>query len=568
MAFLIGSFEPSVQRLAVPAVCLLIAFLAYTSQWLFANAPDLAPGPLTTAESYTFNGLILCIWYTYYKACTTDPGRYVFPSGATKKPKTGKPVVDSDAEEVDEAEDIRFQGQKRWCKKCAAPKPPRAHHCRTCRRCVPKMDHHCPWTSNCVSLQTFPHFLRFLAYTNVSLWTLLSFLSQRFLALWHARHLPAYLGPTLSQLALLTILSFVAGVTSLALGILLATTVKGWLFNTTMIESWEIERHEAALERQYASSPSSSSFDFNDDNDENSASWWASNERAPGGDVSAPHLALGPVEFPYDIGIFANMAAAMGTGNPVLWFFPLSGAPRVAKYPCSSSPAPDDDQTGGSGSSSSRGAKDATGWAYEENDLNDRQGLWPPADPDKIRNAKVWRQRKMEADRALERDRYYGGDGDGALGPEERREAFRARQMRDLRRWEAGSRSRILGELEEVGGEYEFVDVYDGGSGHGGGSPGFRSSRPTAVGGGGGGGGGGGIVVDEGKSGWVNAEGEHLGDYGVDEEAEFDEPPVLEYDEERHLAEGIIRDVQEDEDVPLAELIRRRKVRTKDGEDT
>ncbi|KAI0837669.1 zf-DHHC-domain-containing protein [Hypoxylon sp. FL0890] len=526
MAFLVGSIEPMLQRLAVPVVCILIAFLAYTPQWLFANSPDLAPGPLTSTEFYTFNTLLLCLWYTYYKACTVDPGRYVFPPSYKKKQRKEK-VIGSDGEEAEEAGERMGVGRgqlRRWCKKCSAPKPPRAHHCRTCRRCIPKMDHHCPWTSNCVSLQTFPHFLRFLVFTNLSLWTLLYFLSQRFLALWDSRHLPAYLGPTLFQLALLTVLTLVAGMTSLALGILLATTLKGWLFNTTMIESWEIERHESALERRYASSP--------DD-----GSWWASGERAPGGDTDAPHLSMEPVEFPYDIGIFANMAAAMGTRNPLFWFFPFAGGPTIAPYPYSDSYS----ENPGAGAGSS---KRTTGWEYEENGLNDREGLWPPADPDKIRHAKVWRQRQREADLALEQARY-----ERSLDPEGERDAFRRRQEQDLRRWEA-SRSRILGELEELPPEYvddyDFVDeAYE--RGYVGGASGA-----------------GGIVVDEGKSGWVNADGEHLGDYGVDEDAEFDEPSV----EQHSQQEELIRDVEEDEDLPLAELIRRRKVHTKDGEDT
>mgnify|MGYP002655283933 CR=1 FL=1 len=33
---------------------------------------------------------------------------------------------------------------KKYCKRCKAYKPPRAHHCSMCRRCVVKMDHHCP----------------------------------------------------------------------------------------------------------------------------------------------------------------------------------------------------------------------------------------------------------------------------------------------------------------------------------------------------------------------------------------------------------------------------------------
>ena len=33
----------------------------------------------------------------------------------------------------------------RFCDKCKAIKPDRAHHCSVCGRCVLKMDHHCPW---------------------------------------------------------------------------------------------------------------------------------------------------------------------------------------------------------------------------------------------------------------------------------------------------------------------------------------------------------------------------------------------------------------------------------------
>ncbi|KAI1101049.1 zf-DHHC-domain-containing protein [Jackrogersella minutella] len=521
MAFLVGSVEPTLQRLAVPAVCTLVAFLSYTPQWLFAHAPDLAPGPLTSTESYTFNGLLLCLTYTYYKAITVDPGRYVFPPSYKKKQKK---AVDSDPEE--EAEETGEVGEGRgqlrlWCKKCAAPKPPRAHHCRTCRRCIPKMDHHCPWTSNCVSLQTFPHFLRFLVFTNLSLWTLLNFLFQRFLALWDSRHLPSYLGPTVTQLVLLTILTFVASMTSLALGILLATTVKGWVFNTTMIESWEIERHESTLERRYETSSS------------DSGSWWASGERAPGGDRDAPHLSMEPVEFPYDIGIFANMAAAMGTRNPLMWFFPLAGSPAVAPYPYQIT------QPG------TAAEPRLTGWEYEENELNERSGLWPPADPEKTRNAKVWRRRKREADLALERARH-----DRGADPAHERDAFRRRQEQDLQRWRA-SRSRILGELEDSYEDYDFVDeAYDRASG---------GPRPRAA-----------APLDGAKSAWVNADGEHLGDYGVDEDAEYDGPAV-----QRPLRDArqqgevvILRNVEEDEDVPLAELIRRRKVHAKDDEDT
>lgn len=49
----------------------------------------------------------------------------------------------------------------KWCKKCAAPKPPRAHHCAVCQRCVLAMDHHCPLTGNCVGYYNHKFFLIF-----------------------------------------------------------------------------------------------------------------------------------------------------------------------------------------------------------------------------------------------------------------------------------------------------------------------------------------------------------------------------------------------------------------------
>ncbi|KAI5918227.1 DHHC palmitoyltransferase-domain-containing protein [Camillea tinctor] len=550
MAFLIGSTTASpIQRLAVPAVCLLITFLAYGSQWLFAHAADLSPGPLTQTETYVFNGLLCCLWYTYYKAVTVDPGRYEFPSSMRKKADP-EPETNNKNDNNNSAKNATLEALKRrrWCRKCALPKPPRAHHCKTCRRCIPKMDHHCPWTNNCVSLQTFPHFLRFLIYTNVSLWTLLSFLLSRVHGLWAARHMPAYLGPTLGQLILLTMLLIVGGLTSFVLTLLLATTLKGWAFNTTMIEGWEIERHEAVLERN-----------ANHERD----GWWRSDKDD---DDANPGLGPEPVEFPYDIGIFANMAQAMGTANPVLWLLPFAGGPRIAPFPGDAKWDASQSQSG-----AAKGPLSAlTGWAYEENGLNDHEDMWPPLDPDKVRHARAWREREREIDaqNAIDREMRRRKQQSGQhYVDEDEREAFRRRQERDLKRWQ-GTRGRILDELEEVRDydDYDFVDEAYGTAtrdyyGVDNENNNINTNYPRR------GGRPAGIILDEGKSGWVNAEGEQLGDYGVDEDAEFDDPAYGEhvvvgggysYPEEQGLE-------QEDDDVPLAELIRRRKVVGRDG---
>lgn len=422
------SDAPFVQTVAVPSVCLLIAFLGYFSQLVFHRC-DLEPGPPTRAETITFNTLLLILWYTYYKAVTVDSGRYVFPR-----------VMSADADDAI---------GRRWCRKCNAPKPPRAHHCRSCRRCVPKMDHHCPWTGNCVSMTTFPHFLRFLVWTNITLWTLGSLVWQRFRALWAERLLPAYLGPSLPALIALSIVALVCFFTSLALGIMLATTVKTWLFNRTMIEGWEQDRHEVIVDR--------AGRDF-----------W---------DMTGPDgekIRFERTEFPYDIGFYANMSQAMGSRNPLLWFFPFAGGPKVGPN--------------GQG----------VGWEWEENGFNHSEGMWPPPDPDKIRSAsRAWPAAKRDyAEELRELD----------LSPDEQKAAFRQRQEHDIRR-----RNKLMAELEEVD-DYEIIDDeehYDDDD----------AGREIGY---------------DGTPGWMNSDGERLRDYGVDEDdddddmAEDDDVPLAE----------------------------------------
>lgn len=106
----------SISQLAIPSVCALIAFLAYTSQYFFAY---FEAAPLQESEVWRINIFALCIWICYYRSCTVDPGHI---------PQDWKPV-DSKQMEAD-----RASGRQRWCRRCEALKPPRAHHCKTCRR--------------------------------------------------------------------------------------------------------------------------------------------------------------------------------------------------------------------------------------------------------------------------------------------------------------------------------------------------------------------------------------------------------------------------------------------------
>lgn len=106
---------PKLQRLAPPAVTALVIFLAHTSQWLFYY---IEPGPLRKGDSYIFNAMIVCLLISYWRACFTDPGR--IPKDWHEK-----------------LEDSQTAQRQRWCRKCDAYKPPRAHHCKTCKRYTP-----------------------------------------------------------------------------------------------------------------------------------------------------------------------------------------------------------------------------------------------------------------------------------------------------------------------------------------------------------------------------------------------------------------------------------------------
>lgn len=509
---LTGPASTDYQSFFVPAVCLLIFFLGYTSQWLFNMAENLEPGPLTQRETAIFNILLLCLWLTYYKACTVPPGRYDFPPPpeTPKKPDEPPPTSKDGEKPSNETADTpapqpepdtkATTATTRWCKKCDAPKPLRAHHCRLCKTCIPKMDHHCPWTNNCVSLQTFPYFLRFLVYTNAALAYLIWWLLYPRLRLifWDNSALPSYLGPSVPALVHLVLLAIVGGLVSFALVILLVTTVRGWALNITMIEGWEQERHDAVLLRSRR------------------AGWWS------GGDGG--RVKIERVEFPYDIGFFTNMAQAMGTRNVLTWLDPLiGGAPTVSKE-----------------------VGKGTGWEWEENGFNDREGMWPPTDPEKLRRAaeggaKGWpgseAARQQEAERVDKR----------WTSPQEEMAAFRARQEMDLRR-RRGTSGVIaeLGEDEEIEDlGYDYVDDDDS-AGSGGGyydeedeDEDGEDTPDKAV-----------PVIPgqgyyergfDGEPGWTNSEGDRLRDFGVDEDVEDD-----------------------DEDVPLGELLRRRKAYGKD----
>jgi palmitoyltransferase len=110
-------------QLAVPFVYGLIFFLGYPSQWMLMH---LEPGPLTKNELIASNIILVLIWITYTKSVFVDPG-------TIPKDWAEKEFVDT-KEEVSEKERDAVAKSRKWCRKCDAAKPPRAHHCKECKR--------------------------------------------------------------------------------------------------------------------------------------------------------------------------------------------------------------------------------------------------------------------------------------------------------------------------------------------------------------------------------------------------------------------------------------------------
>ncbi|KAH6893096.1 DHHC palmitoyltransferase-domain-containing protein [Thelonectria olida] len=112
-----------------------------------------------TSSSVVGVALYLLLNWSYTTAVFTPPGSTTNDDGYGLLPTQNPPQMTSLT--------VKSNGEIRFCKKCQARKPDRAHHCSTCRRCVLKMDHHCPWLATCIGLRNHKAFILFLIYVTI-----------------------------------------------------------------------------------------------------------------------------------------------------------------------------------------------------------------------------------------------------------------------------------------------------------------------------------------------------------------------------------------------------------------
>ncbi|KAI8141092.1 DHHC palmitoyltransferase-domain-containing protein [Fennellomyces sp. T-0311] len=262
-------------RVFVVGVSLLIATIAYSSQ-IFILLPAMGWWSIRAAKSLIpFNILVLMVYYNYYLACTTDPGR--IPQG-WEPPYSSLQYKDESGLST---ADTGITGP-RYCKSCKTYKPPRAHHCRYCRRCVLKMDHHCPWIANCVGHDNYPHFVRFILYVDIAcsyalgllVWRVRSILDDMRHFRWHA-------DPTTTEIVFLVLNFILAFVVLFCVGILSIYHLYCMARNQSSVESWERSKVKKLVKR---------------------------------GKIM-------PIEYPFDVGLYKNICSVLGN-NPFAWLWP------------------------------------------------------------------------------------------------------------------------------------------------------------------------------------------------------------------------------------------------------
>ncbi|CAK0786961.1 hypothetical protein CVIRNUC_010175 [Coccomyxa viridis] len=198
-----------------------------------------AAGCFTGLLAFFF--LVVMLMWSYFAALLTEPGRV--PSGWSPFPSDEEAQLESDRAEVgsqEQGKGVAGSGRPRYCRKCHAWKPERAHHDSMAGRCVLKMDHYCVWIANTVGLCNYKAFLLFLFYT---FWACALAAAMLLSEVVHFFKGLDTVAPEKSSRFALTLLAFIVDIAfALSLGGLLGMHARMVWLNVTTIEMFEKQR--------------------------------------------------------------------------------------------------------------------------------------------------------------------------------------------------------------------------------------------------------------------------------------------------------------------------------------
>ncbi|KAK9917860.1 hypothetical protein WJX75_009021 [Coccomyxa subellipsoidea] len=155
----------------VMILVVLFFVLLTASALLSAYAPRIThDGAGTAVASLLFLALFfflvaMLVW-SYFAAVFLEPGKV--PPGWSPFESDEEAALEADRLESGshpQDKGLTGTGRPRYCRKCQAWKPERAHHDSVLGRCVLRMDHYCVWVANSVGLLNYKAFLLFLLYT-------------------------------------------------------------------------------------------------------------------------------------------------------------------------------------------------------------------------------------------------------------------------------------------------------------------------------------------------------------------------------------------------------------------
>ncbi|ETV72360.1 hypothetical protein, variant [Aphanomyces astaci] len=131
---------------------LLPAAIALLIVWVYVGFALNSMGLLALPVEYwlqfntTFAIMLVCLGRTMAAQVTLDVAKHVQGDGSIE---------------------LKYSGEKRFCRKCNVPKPDRTHHCSACGSCIAKMDHHCVFLNKCIGLENYKFFVLFLWWSAV-----------------------------------------------------------------------------------------------------------------------------------------------------------------------------------------------------------------------------------------------------------------------------------------------------------------------------------------------------------------------------------------------------------------